>query len=102
MAMWQIPLTEGAQRFSVSLGDNVFKLTLIYRDAPQGGWFLDMELAGGSDAIFGIPLVLNTNLLGQYQYKGWGSLFVQMDGGGLTHPSFEEMGNNVLLLWSDE
>ena len=57
MAMWQIPLTEGAQRFSVSLGNNVFKLTLIYRDAPQGGWFLDMELADGSDAIFGIPLV---------------------------------------------
>lgn len=102
MAMWQIPLIEGAQRFSVSLGDNLFKMSILYRTAPQGGWFLDMELADGSDAIYGIPLVLNTNLLGQYQYKEWGSLVAQMDGGILTRPSYDDMGKNVLLLWSDE
>lgn len=102
MAMWQIPLIEGSQRFSVTLGENVFQLSLIYRTAPQGGWFLDLEKTDGSDAIYGIPLVLNANLLSQHQYKGWGSLYVQMDGDVSTHPSYENMGKNVLLLWSDE
>lgn len=102
MAVWKIPLTQGAQTFQVTLGENLFTFTLIYRDVDQGGWFLDMVLTDGSDGIYGIPLVINTNLLEQHSYKGWGALVVNMDGGLVTRPNYEQMGENVLLYWDDE
>ncbi len=102
MTMYQIPLTTGAQSFTINLGDVQYKMTLIYRDAEGGGWFLDMERSDGTDAIYGIPLVLGVDLLAQHSYKGFGHLYLNMDGGVTHRPTYEEMGKTVILTWTNE
>ena len=101
MTMYQIPLTSGAQSFTINLGDVQYKMTLIYRDAYGGGWFLDMERTDETDAIFGIPLVLGVDLLAQHSYKNFGHLYVEMDGGIKRRPTYEEIGTTVILKWTD-
>ena len=100
-ATYQIPLDVGAQSFPIVLGGIQYQLSFIYRVANGGGWFLDMVRSDNSDAIFGIPLVLGTDLLEPYRYKGFGSLFVSLDGGSKNAPTYEDMGRKILLTWRE-
>lgn len=100
MTMYKIPLTTGAQSFSINLGDVQYRMTLIYRSAECGGWFLDMERSDKKDAIYGIPLVLGVDLLEQHVHKGFGHLYVSMDGCANHQPTYEDMGNSVILTWT--
>lgn len=102
MAQYQIPLSEGAQLFTISLGDYQYTLTLIYRDADGGGWYLDMERADGSGLICGIPLVLGIDLLAQHKHLGFGGLYASLDGGAERYPTFDDMGKLLTLIWDDE
>lgn len=98
----KIPLTKGAQRFSIELGGHEYRLSLIYRNAVGGGWFLDMARTDKTGAIYGIPLLLNIDLLEQYQHKGFGHLYARLDGVESEREiCFKDMGANLSLLWSD-
>lgn len=97
---YQIPLIEGAQSFTINLGDFQYRMTLIYREADGGGWFLDMERTDGTDDIYGMPLLLDVDLLAQHLHKNFGHLYVQMDGGLTRRPTYEDMGNTVILIWT--
>lgn len=101
MAKYQIPLSEGSQTFSITLGDHQCKISVIYRDAVGGGWFIDVERTDGSAAVFGLPLVTGVDLLAQHKHLGLGGLSVQWSGGGMEYPSFEDMGKTVTVLWDD-
>ena len=101
MAQYRIPLTEGSQTFSVTLGDWQFKVSLIYRDADGGGWFIDLERTDGGVSVYGLPLVTGVDLLAQHKHLGLGGLLVQWDGGRMEYPSFEDMGKTVTVLWDD-
>lgn len=98
---YRIPLTAGAQSFSVNLGGVQYRMTLVYRTAVGGGWFLDIVKNDETDSIYGLPLVLGVDLLAQHQYKNFGHIFVEMEGGRTDRPTFEDMGQYVNLLWSD-
>ena len=99
---YQIPLSEGAQSYAITLGDFTYQITIIYRGAEGGGWFMDIVRADGTDAIYGIPLVLGVDLLEQYQYKDMGHLFVEMDAGATRAPSYDDMGSTISLFWEDD
>ena len=99
---YEIPLTAGAQSFSISLGDAQYQLTLIYRDADCGGWFLDMSRADGSAAVCGLPLVLGVDLLAQHQHLHFGHLYVVLDGGAVRAPTWDDMGTKISLEWEPE
>lgn len=101
MAQYRVPLSEGAQSFAISLGDFQYMLTLVFRDAEGGGWFLDMVRADGSGQIYGIPLVLGVDLLAQHKHLGFGGLFAQMEGGAGRYPTYEDMGKLLTLIWDD-
>ncbi|HIU85205.1 MAG TPA: hypothetical protein IAC66_07570 [Candidatus Aphodousia gallistercoris] len=77
-------------------------MVLVYRSAEGGGWFLDMIRSDGSDAIYGVPLILDADLLAQHAHKRFGHLYASMDGQKRTHPTYEDMGNTVILTWTDE
>lgn len=98
---YRIPLSEGAQRFSIGLGDFQYQLSLIYREAVGGGWFLDLVRADGTDAIYGLPLVTGVDLLAQHQYKGFGHLYVELEGGSPRTPTYDDMGKTISLYWED-
>jgi hypothetical protein len=101
MAQFQIPLAEGSQTFSITLGDYQCKVSVIYREADVGGWFIDVERTDGSAAVYGLPLVTGVDLLAQHKHLGLGGLSVQWSGGGMEYPSFEDMGKTVTVLWDD-
>jgi len=102
MTLLEIPLYSGAQSFTVNLGNATYRMTLTYRDAVFGGWFLDVERLDGSDAILGIPLLPMNDLYAQHEYKNFGHLYVIVGNGEYRKPTFDDMGTNVRLFWSDE
>ena len=98
-----IPLLSGAQFFGITLGDNDYNLRLVFRDAASGAaWYADMERTDGSDGIRGIPLVIGVDLLEQFKYKGFGHLYVTLDGARVDTPTYADMGSNITLSWSDD
>ena len=102
MMLLEIPLTTGAQSFSISLGGTQYQMRLIYREAEGGGWFLDVERADKTDAIYGLPLIVGVDLLAQHQYKNFGHLYVRLESGEDGHPAYEDVGAGLHLYWSDE
>ena len=101
MTDYLIPLTSGSQSFSISLGKAQYKLTIVYRDADSGGWFLDIERQDTNDGLFGIPLVLGVDLLEQHAYKRFGHLRCELDGQSERNPTYEDMGSVLSLIWSE-
>lgn len=100
---YQIPLGTGSQSFSTKLGEQTYKITIIYRQADGGGWFLDMET--DAEAICGIPLVTNVNLLEQFKYKAMGAaLWCELSSHSrkVYEPTYADMGRTLNLYWSDE
>lgn len=104
MSIYQIPLSTGAQSFSIRLGEYNYRMTLIYRDADCGGWFLDMVRTDGSDALQGLPLVTGVNLLAQFGYKRMGgALWCELPKQVKNYePTYADMGQTLSLFWSDE
>lgn len=101
-SVYEIPLDSGAQSFTISLGETRYRFRFVYRVADCGGWFLDMERTDGADAVCGIPLLLNIDLLAQYQHKGFGHLWATRDRGSGEHPTYDDMGSSIRLFWSEE
>lgn len=99
---FEIPLSTGAQSFTINLGGVQYQMRLIFRNAVGGGWFLDMERTDGSAAIYGLPLLTETDLLEQYQYKGFGHLLARLENGEKGYPTYEDMGVGLHLYWSEE
>ena len=95
MAFMEIPSSSGAQSFTVTLGDNRFKLRFIYLNAVGGGWFKGR-------AVYGVPLVCGVDLFSQYQHLGFGHFYAVYDGDKNAEPSYSDMGKALHLYWSDE
>lgn len=96
MAIFKIPLVVGTpQTLSVVLGVTEYRLRLLYRDAPEGGWTLDIiESMSNAELVCGVPLVTGTDLLRQCRYLGIaGSLVAFTDGDPAeTPPTFDNLG----------
>lgn len=94
----EVPLSSGPQSFQIILSGRNFKFNVVWRDAPQGGWFIDLLDASGNLLIGGIPLVTGADLLAQYAYLGiGGELWVQTDGDPSAVPTFSSLGNESRL-----
>jgi hypothetical protein len=89
----EVPLTGDAERFSITMGGVNYQLTLVYRDAAEGGWVLDVADANGTAIVGGIPLVTGCDLLEQYSHLGFtGSLVVQTDHDPDAPPTYANLG----------
>ncbi|WP_250512703.1 hypothetical protein [Caballeronia sp. INDeC2] len=98
MAIYEIPLSGVPQSFQIALAGVTYKLTLMWREAPQGGWFLDMADAAGNRILSGVPLVTGADLLEQYEYLGiGGELWLQTDGDEAAVPTFDDIGTTSHL-----
>lgn len=90
---YEVPLTPAPQAFDVPLGGTAYRLTVVWNNAPTGGWVLDIALADGTEVINGIPLITGANLLAQYEYLGIpGTIEVQTEGNLDAVPTFENLG----------
>ena len=98
--VYLVPTSPSPQTFSITLAGVPYNLTVIYRNADQGGWVMDIADLNNNDLVCGIPLVVNTNLLAQYAYLGFGgSLTVNSVGGfdDTSVPLYPELGNTAQL-----
>ena len=98
--IYEIPLQTGPQIFTVSLGQTIYTLTLLYRNHPLGGWVLDIGDINNNPILTGIPLVTGTNLLQQYGYLDFGGgLYVQTTDDPDAVPTFASLGGTGLIYW---
>lgn len=100
MANYEIPLSAANQTMTVRLASVDYRLTIIYRDAKEAGWVMDMADADGNAIISGIPLVTGHDLLEQYAYLGiGGQMIVATTGDPYAVPTFENLGDACKLYW---
>lgn len=97
----EIPLSADPQFFTIALGDTEYRLTVLYRDAADAGWTVDIATVDGAPVVNGIPLVTGTDLLGQYGHLGIpGSLTVQSDAVADAEPTWENLGTGSHLYFT--
>lgn len=90
---YEIPMSARPQSFQIQLAGVAYQLTLIYRDADQAGWTLDIADSTGVPMIAGIPLVTGADLLAQYTHLGIGGMLaVATDGDMYAVPTFNNIG----------
>jgi predicted Zn-dependent protease with MMP-like domain len=100
MANFEIPLTPNPQRFNITLSGVQYRLAVVWRNAEQGGWVLDIADVNGNPIIQGIPLVTGANLLEQYDYLGLGGvLWCQTTDNPDAVPTFDNLGVGSHLYW---
>lgn len=99
--IFELELIEGAQTFTAALDGDLYDFTLLYREARDGGgWFVDI-VKNGHEAIRGLPVILYTDLLEQYAYRGFGHLAVDIDGEtSPRRPVYADMGSKLHFYWS--
>jgi hypothetical protein len=98
LTVQEIPLVAASQTFDISLANVVYKMTLVWRAAPEGGWVLDIADSDSVPILAGIPLVTGADLLAQYAYLGFGGeLIVQTDHDVDAVPTFENLGDTSHL-----
>lgn len=95
---YEIPIANAPCTLSVDLPAGTFGFRLIYADADEGGWILDISDAAGNPLVCGIPLVTGLNLLKQYAHLGIGGrLFVLDVADPASPPGFNDLGTNARL-----
>ena len=100
--IYEVPLTANPQRFGITLGGVVLRLTVAWRNTGGAGWVLDIADTNGVPAVMGIPLTTGTDLLAPYRHIGIpGGLWVQTDGDIAAVPTFANLGTASHLYWDD-
>ena len=93
MAIYEIPLIPAQQTLQITLPGGVFRLRLIYCDAPDAGWIMDISDANDNPLICGVPLVTGSDLLAQYPDLAIGAyMYVTTDADQQAVPTFENLG----------
>lgn len=101
MAAFDIPLAGIAEQFFISLNGITYQLTVQWRQADLGGWFLDIADSSGTAIISGIALVAGVDLLEQYAYlriAGGAALYIVSADGSDSAPIFTNLGNDRKLV----
>ena len=99
MATVTIPLLTGSQEFSIKLGDNTYRLRVIWRDANEGGWFLDIKDVNNSPILLSVPMRVGHDLLEQHQHLGIGHMYVTNNNEITDEPTYDDMGRVVTLTY---
>ncbi len=97
---YAIPLTTGAQQFTIKLGENALQIRLVWRETQGGGWFMDLSDTDGTQVLAGLALRCGHDLLEEHAYLGLGKLTVFLDGKSDSDPIYDDMGRQIQLIWS--
>lgn len=100
--VFEIPLQPQSQKFSITLSGQTYNFQVIWREAAEGGWVLDIANVNNVSLACGLAMVPKINLLQQYAYLGiGGSLIVETtEEDGV--PKFDTMGSATKLYYVTE
>lgn len=97
MAIYEIPLRAGNQKFNVNLGKSIYKLRLIYRIDQ---WYFDILDTSEKPLITGLLLCPGIDLLEQYKHVIPYALYVTN-----SNPdeiaTFSDLGTKIKLYYED-
>ena len=105
-----LPITPGMnQSFTCTLPVDDKNITLDFTltyNSPGGYWFMSVaDHESGKQLIDALPLLQGeypaANLLKQYSYLGIGSATIISLSGKDETPTFESLGKEHLVVWSD-
>lgn len=97
MTAFEIPLSSTPQKFDIQLAGVTYQMTLRW-NVPSQVWVLDIADNNSVRILDGIPLVTGANLLGQYDYLGFGgALYAQTDHDINATPTFDNLGETSHL-----
>ena len=107
MAQQLIPLDSNPNQSwqatgSVNGGVVTLGIALGFNEVAQI-WEMSIYDANGNLLVSSIPMVTGTNLLGQYQYLGIGSMYV-LNASNVTSPDSPnqyDLGTDFVLAWTD-
>lgn len=97
--VYKMPLTNVPQRFSMDIVGVTYIITCRWNESI--GWSIDINDANDVPLIACLPLVVGSDLLGQYAHIGIGaSLVVYTDGDQYEPPTLANLGieSNLYLL----
>ncbi|KAF1003691.1 MAG: hypothetical protein GAK36_00199 [Pseudomonas sp.] len=93
-------ITTPPEPFTITLSGTVYRLSVQWRNAEQGGWVLDIADSTGTAIVSGIPLVTGCNLLVAYAHLGFsGALWVQTTADPDAVPTYDNLGDGSHLYW---
>lgn len=94
----EIPLSPRSQTFFCALGGTEYRLTVIWREAVGGGWFLDIADPEGGVIVNGIALVAGVDLLEPYRSLGFtAALLIVSTPDEDADPTYEGLGTTSRL-----
>ncbi|MFC8686313.1 phage baseplate plug protein [Brevibacillus porteri] len=105
-----LPITPSTnQTFTCTLPVDNKNITLDFSltyNAPGGYWFMSITDHGSGELLIdALPIVTgdypSANLLNQYSYLGIGSAILISVTGDNSMPTFESLGKDHLLVWSN-
>jgi hypothetical protein len=106
MSLYKIPLTPAPQTFNIALADREYRLTVRWNASfGSESWILDITTAdNGTPVLSGIPIVTGVDLLGPYEYLGFGGSLVCYSGSSDIAPTFDNLGidNELLFVVTDK
>ena len=92
MAAYEIPLSAKPENFSITLNNVSYNMRSRW-SVPQSCWVIDIASTDDSPILQGVPLIPGVDLLGQFEYLGFGgALYAQVDNDINAVPSFEGLG----------
>jgi hypothetical protein len=93
MNIYEIPLTNDAQIFSIDLAGIEYQINLYWCDAA-GIWVIDLaDNATGVAILSGVPLVAGPDLLAQFAYlRIGGKLSAYTEGNINSAPTYDNLG----------
>jgi hypothetical protein len=99
-AQFEIPLSSANQTLSIALNGVSYVLRFIFCQTTDAAacWLLDINDQNDNPIVCGIPLVTGADLLGQYQYLGFGFiLYCFSDSVSSDIPTFANLGTTSHL-----
>lgn len=99
-ALFEIPLSAASQSLRVTLANQVYRVSVTWRDAV-GLWLLDIADGNGSALVQGLPLVTGNDLLEQFRHLGIGGGLWVLSGDNLGDmPTFDGLGTTSKLYFA--
>lgn len=98
MPAFEIPLIPSPQKLSISLGGNIYLLSVAWNVAAQV-WVVDFDDVDGNEVLSGVPLVVGADLLEQYEYLGFGGALYAVSETNDDPPTYTSLGVTGHLLF---
>lgn len=97
-SVYEIPVTPGAaQTFSTTIISVSYNMRLVW-NSKSNCWVLDIADQNDVPIVQGIPLVTGIDLLGQYEYLGFGGQMICLtDTNPDLVPTYQNLGDSSHL-----